>query len=489
MRTIFFSVMPVKLRLVVLILLTLGGCVTAEGVRVAAPTMTIVETKPLSVAVVIPPSTRTIARARYQIGSCFDLSDIPGPFGTVFADTVKDRFTRLFRKAIFINSKAEARDTDVVFEATLSGLDYRMGCMANPDGLFRATGNLSAFDQNGEKVWTSTRNISEQRYGMVSKTDVSSDLSERIAGLVDDWTNELQILPVARYAPQSEAALAKAGPANTLNNRFSKTAVNVSFKTMPERPDDIAVIIGNADYAKQSRDIPNVSPAYADAAGIRNYVTHSLGVRPGNIIDLSDATGSQLVRVFGNSENHKGQLFDWVKSGRSRVFVYYAGHGAPAGNTGNSYLVPSDADAARINLNGYPLKTLYGNLAKLPAKSVTVVLEACFSGAAQSGSVIANASPVFIKPETTLVPPNITVIAAGQADQMASWQQDGKHSLFTTYYLKGMAGEADATPHGNNDGTVSLSELNRYLADTLTYFARRYYGRDQTVQIVEGKNG
>ncbi len=30
-------------------------------------------------------------------------------------------------------------------------------------------------------------------------------------------------------------------------------------------------------------------------------------------------------------------------------------------------------------------------------------------------------------------------------------------------------------------------ELDAYLKDTLTYFARRYYGRDQAAQIVVGK--
>ncbi len=42
--------------------------------------------------------------------------------------------------------------------------------------------------------------------------------------------------------------------------------------------------------------------------------------------------------------------------------------------------MPADADAARIQLNGYKLATLYGNLGKVPAKSITVVLEASYLG-------------------------------------------------------------------------------------------------------------
>ncbi len=53
----------------------------------------------------------------------------------------------------------------------------------------------------------------------------------------------------------------------------------------------------------------------------------------------------------------------------------------------------------------------------------------------------------------------------------------------------GMSGEADAAPYGNGDGRVGYDELGRYFKKTVTKFARRYYGRDQTVQIVIGGGG
>ena len=85
------------------------------------------------------------------------------------------------------------------------------------------------------------------------------------------------------------------------------------------------------------------------------------------------------------------------------------------------------------------------------------------------------------------MPPNVTVITAGAANQMASWEEDGSHGLFTKYFLKGTSGEADAAPYGNGDGRVSLEELDAYLNETLTYYARRHYGRDQTARIVIGR--
>ena len=270
------------------------------------------------------------------------------------------------------------------------------------------------------------------------------------------------------------------------STRFSQTPVAVTFKRAAPRPDDIAVIIGNANYTELGNDIPNVVPAYADAEDFKRYVTQGLGVREGNVIYLRDATGAQMARVFGTPSDPRGQLYDWVVPNVSRVWVYYAGHGAPATNQGTSYLVPVDADGSRIQLNGYALETLYRNLGRLPAKSTTVVLEACFSGASQAGSVIDAASAIYARPKNATVPPGVTVIAAGAPDEIASWEKDKSHGLFTKYYLTAMSGEADKSPYGNGDGQITHPELAAYLKRTMTYFARRHYGRDQTAQIVVG---
>lgn len=261
--------------------------------------------------------------------------------------------------------------------------------------------------------------------------------------------------------------------------RFPSAPAVAEFPKGERRPEDVAVIIGNADYSR-GRDIPNVHPAYADAEGFKLYAESTLGIGSGNIIFLKDATGAQLQRVFGTEANHKGQLFDWVKPGRSRVFVYYAGHGAPSTKDGDAYLVPSDADAGRIELSGYALKTLYENLGQLPAESVSVVIEACFSGNSHGGSLIAKASPLISVTKKVEVPAKLDVFTAGASGQIASWEEDKAHSLFSAYYLRGAAGEADKAPYGNDDGRVDAPELQRYLLDKVTYAARRAYGRDQT---------
>jgi uncharacterized caspase-like protein len=62
---------------------------------------------------------------------------------------------------------------------------------------------------------------------------------------------------------------------------------------------------------------------------------------------------------------------DWLPKNvepDSSVFIYYSGHGAPNPKTGDAFLLPYDGDPNFIDRTGYPLRKLYGNLAKLPAK-------------------------------------------------------------------------------------------------------------------------
>ena len=323
----------------------------------------------------------------------------------------------------------------------------------------------------------------EKKYAEVSKPNTSSKELDALKLKAENEelkrkALEQQLAQLKKEQQFKPKTIVKTEP----KSEFSNQPINVNFKSITKRPDDIAVIIGNANYEKQGKDIPNVNPAYADAEGIKQYFMQALGVKEGNIIYLKDATGSQLLSVFGNINSHKARLYNWVKPQVSNVYVYYAGHGVPGGEKGNAYLVPTDANSQTIEFSGYPLSTLYSNLGKLSAKSITVILEACFSGASQAGNLFANSSPIVITAKKTMIPKNVKVISAGAVDQMASWEKDKSHGLFTKYFLKAMSGEGDK----NNDGKVSDSELKNYLGETMTYYARRYYGRDQNVQIMQG---
>ena len=264
----------------------------------------------------------------------------------------------------------------------------------------------------------------------------------------------------------------------------SEPRQNVEAPKRAKNRHAIAVVIGNRDYKAGGKGVPDVLYAANDARAIKQYLLDTLGYREGNIIYLEDASQSNLITTFGNAMNPKGQLYDWVRPGQSDVFIFYSGHGAPSLSNGKGYLLPIDADPQRVGLSGYSLETLYHNLAQVPAKSMTVVLDACFSGGSQDGTVVKNASSIALKVvDTVQNVPGATVLSASSVSEVASWDEARKHGLFTRYFLDGVRGEADRADFGNGDGKVTLGELKAYLESEVTYSARRKYGRDQHPQV------
>ena len=257
--------------------------------------------------------------------------------------------------------------------------------------------------------------------------------------------------------------------------------VEVAVAAQPTNPDAIAVIIANSEYRNE---IPKVDYAGNDGDAMKAFLRDVLGYRDGNIIDLRNAGQAEILAVFGNERSHEGKLWSWVRPGRSDVFVYYSGHGAPGARDKRGYLLPVDSDPATVEINGYPLGLLYRNLAKLRARSVTVMLDACFSGASEGGMLIKAASPVFVKTVASEVNKGITVLSAARGDQLASWDREAKLGLFTSFALKGLYGEADKDRWGNGDGKVTLAEVRAYLDDEMSYAARRRFKRVQNASAI-----
>ena len=248
-------------------------------------------------------------------------------------------------------------------------------------------------------------------------------------------------------------------------------------------PQGIAVIIGNRAYGG---DIPPVDFAHNDADAMRSFVIDTLGYRDGNIIDLRDATKAQIERVFGNDRDHKGQLFDWVRPDRSDVVVFYSGHGVPGIESNRGYLLPVDGDPNRAELVGFGLDVMVANLKRLPARSITVYLDTCFSGTSHGGSLMRAASGLTITPKLPDQPDKLTILTAAQANQIASWDNEAGHGLFTRHLLAALNGAADQDGYGDGDGRVTLGEVKRFLDEEMTYQARRRLGRDQLANVVGG---
>ncbi len=247
-----------------------------------------------------------------------------------------------------------------------------------------------------------------------------------------------------------------------------------------DNPDAIAVVIGNRNYGL---NVPPVDYAYNDAEAMKRFFVEGLGVKKDNVIDLRDVTLSGMEAVLGNARTHKGKLWQWIRPRESDVFIFYSGHGVPGLKGGRKYLLPTDGVPDSPEIRGYPIDLLYGNLAKLEARSITVFIEACFSGESPRGNLIRAASGIRVSAREETAPPFVVISAAG-IDQMASWDKEAQHGLFTKHLLDALHGAADGKPFGNADRRISLGEIKVYLDREMTYAARRQYGREQQALIV-----
>ena len=345
----------------------------------------------------------------------------------------------------------------------------------SPGALAALVGALGDEDANVRKAALVTLSKSDYRGSdFLAKVDqmAQSDAHSRVRALAAKLLPELQSDPATPAVASGGGVQGASGagdlPRTSKENRYA-----------------VAVIIGNRNYSANNRDVPDVEYAYNDAQVMFDYVTQTLGYRKGNVIFLKDATQADLVSTFGSRDNPKGKLFDWVRPNQSDVFIYYSGHGAPGLSNGQSYLLPVDGSPLKVELNGYPLTTFYANLAKIRARSTTIILDACFSGVSANGAVVRNASSIALKLVDNKPKPlkGTTVLTAASTSEVASWDPASGHGLFTSYFLKGIEGAADEKGYGNGDGNITLGELKKYLQEEVTYNARRLYGRDQNPQI------
>jgi len=256
--------------------------------------------------------------------------------------------------------------------------------------------------------------------------------------------------------------------------RKPEVDVDTPLITRNKNPDAVGVVIGISRF--KNPDIPTVDYARRDAETMKQYLVHTLGLKESNIIELYDENAllSELKATI------RRRLANRVSPGKSDVFIYYSGHGVPGADKA-PYLVPYDFDSYAIEDTGYNLNDFYTHLSELKAKTVTVVLDACFSGSSEKGMVIKEISPVFLEVNNPVIKINNgVVITSSTGKQMSSWYHNKRHGLFTYYFLMGLRGAADA----NQDETVTVAEMQAFLDSNVPKKASFLYNREQTPQIV-----
>ena len=205
-----------------------------------------------------------------------------------------------------------------------------------------------------------------------------------------------------------------------------------------------AVIIANEHY----KQVPHVDYAIRDGESFRNYCEQLLGIPAENILMITDASKDEMEEVVDKIKRVAGEY-----DGDARIIVYYAGHGIPDPHGEHSaYLLPIGIAGDNI-ASSYSLNALYATLGSINAKSVTVFLDACFSGRRGDNMLVAGRG-VGLKAKEEKPEGSMVVFSAAQGSETAYPYNEQGHGYFTYFLLKKLK---------ETGGKATFGELNEYI--------------------------
>jgi hypothetical protein len=230
--------------------------------------------------------------------------------------------------------------------------------------------------------------------------------------------------------------------------------------TRSKRRNAVAIVIGIEQY---DHFVP-APYAENDATIIGEYFKDALGIDKVYIYKSKDVTGYFFDNIF---DPDNGELQKAIEKGVTDLFVFYSGHGIPSKDGTKVYLMPSDARIEAIDRQGYEINKFYDDLKALKARSVTIFMDACFSGVSRNSEAYKAENlvamkgikirPVVGQPWET--DPDFTLFSSSDFDQTSLAFDPSETGLFTYFLCAGLQGKADL----DGDLIVTSGELEQYV--------------------------
>ncbi len=223
------------------------------------------------------------------------------------------------------------------------------------------------------------------------------------------------------------------------------------------------VVVGISDY--QDKDIPDLLFADKDAETFANFLRSPAG----------GALDGDHIQVLTNSQATAGRIAEALdalieKSKKDdQVIIYFSGHGDVEGKklTQPGFLLCWDSPS-RVYMGGgtYSLSFLQEVVSTLSVQNqakVVVITDACHAGKL-AGSQIGGAQLTTANLAKQYA--NEVKILSCQPNEFSleGEQWGGGRGVFSYHLVDGLLGLADR----NNDGQVTLGEIDRYLEDHVT---------------------
>ena len=225
-----------------------------------------------------------------------------------------------------------------------------------------------------------------------------------------------------------------------------------------------AVIIANENYNREVK----VQYASNDGKIFKEYCLKTLGIPEKNIQFVQDAT-------FGTIKSEIKWISDVASAfnGQAKIIFYYAGHGMPNESDKSAYLLPVDGFSSDYE-TAIKLDDLYNRLNANSSKSITVFLDACFSGSIRDNGMLANVRGVRIRPKNNIIKGNIIVFSATTGDETAYPYKENQHGLFTYFLLKKLQ---------ETKGDVNYESLSNYIIENVKQQSIVVNQKSQTPQV------
>ena len=251
-----------------------------------------------------------------------------------------------------------------------------------------------------------------------------------------------------------------------------------------KRNNAVAIVIGVEKY----QNIPPAPYAAHDAEIMAKYFKETMGIEKVITHIDNEVSGFFFINTF---DPNNGNLMKLINKGETDVFVYYSGHGIPEKDGKDVFLFPSDGKLEMLQVMGYSMNKFYENLNAMGAKSVTVILDACFTGSSRTSEKftaenVSNTKGVKIRP-LAIMPwqanPNFRVFTSSTNEQTSLGFDASETGLFTYYLAIGMQGDADE----NKDKTITAAELRNFVTSKVSETSKKIRG-EQTPQFFGDDN-
>ncbi len=250
-------------------------------------------------------------------------------------------------------------------------------------------------------------------------------------------------------------------------------------------PRSWALVIGVSQY--EADEIADLKYAAADARALVDLLRDPQRGGYGTVVLLSDdqtdpALKPTVPNIIGQLQYAKNHL-----RGMDRVLVSFSGHGGTI--AGQQCLLASDTrwvGEGPLANDLVRLADVTAMLDAVGARQSVVVMDACRNELTKEGKSADAADGVSAEFEAELGgmargEGRAVIASAKQGQKSYEWEEQ-THGVFTYYLMQAIGGDAD----DDNDGAVTLSEANGYLASAMQQWSAEH-AKQQSPAIMQSE--